>query len=234
MVPCLPIEIRSRSASIPEERANERKKADPAAISGLGIGQRNIDEPSLLSQVLNIVAEECGIDQSELSDLISFADLGVDSLMQFARSSRIREELSLEISSSLFIDDPTVGPLKSYIRSLNDDRIPEYADESVSSATASHCKRNPSSIFSVTDGTILSTEDMEDWGSNNSDHKDGKEIPFSPAIFGKGFSPIDLTHTDPGQACHFFPFAGKSKDSYRKAIPIPRWRWLSYFIYADT
>ncbi|KAJ5988463.1 hypothetical protein N7481_003673 [Penicillium waksmanii] len=35
----------SRSASIPEERATERRKAGPTVISGLKIGQRNIDEP---------------------------------------------------------------------------------------------------------------------------------------------------------------------------------------------
>lgn len=222
--------VTSLSSSMPEERANERQKADPVAISGLGIGQRNIDEPSLLSQVLTIVAEECGIDQGELADLISFADLGVDSLMQLAISSRIREELLLEISSSLFINNPTVGSFKSYIRSLNDDKIPKYADESVSSTTASHCKRNPSSIFSVIDDTILSTEDIENWETNNLDHQDEKKYLSLPQSLAKVSHPsISPTLTPDKHATSFllqrsprtatkmlflFPDGGGSATSY--------------------
>lgn len=70
---------------------------------------------SVTSQTLDIVAEECGVALSELADGNSFADLGVDSLMQLAISGRMRETLELDISSTLFVDYPTIGALKGYL-----------------------------------------------------------------------------------------------------------------------
>lgn len=96
---------------------------------------------SVSSQVLAIIAEECGVDISELADPNSFADLGVDSLMQLSISSRMREELELEVSSSLFIDYPTVGTLKSHLDQSDSGQstssISSYVDVSSSSQSDS-------------------------------------------------------------------------------------------------
>jgi iterative type I PKS product template protein len=205
----------SRPAKIPEERAIEPRKASPVEVSPLEIGQKKIQCPSLLSQVLAIVAEECGIDQSELADPISFADLGVDSLMQLAISSRIREEISLEISSTIFIDNPTVGSLKTYIRCLNDHESPECIDQSLSSTTAPHGKRNPSSIFSITDDTILSTEDTEDWESNDPDHQEEKKyLPLQQSL-------ANISTPIPEKHATSFLLQGNSRTASQKLFLIP-------------
>ena len=69
----------------------------------------------LVIKALNICAMEIGVDSSELADAIQFTDLGVDSLMSLTISGRFREELGLDVSSSLFTDCPTVGALKSHL-----------------------------------------------------------------------------------------------------------------------
>jgi naphtho-gamma-pyrone polyketide synthase len=89
-----------------------------SATSNSVAGKRSVHSFSIVSQVLAIVAEECGVDQNELANPNSFADLGVDSLMQLAISSRMREEMELEVASSLFLSYPTVGALKEYLDQL--------------------------------------------------------------------------------------------------------------------
>ncbi|KAL8757001.1 MAG: hypothetical protein Q9199_002543 [Rusavskia elegans] len=60
---------------------------------------------------LEVVAAEVGVPMSELSANVVFADIGVDSLMSLTISSRLREELGTEISSTLFVDCPSVADL---------------------------------------------------------------------------------------------------------------------------
>ena len=61
------------------------------------------------NRALAIVAEELGAPISELSDDIVFEEIGVDSLMTLTISAKLREELDMEISPTLFSDCPTVG-----------------------------------------------------------------------------------------------------------------------------
>ncbi|KAL1883479.1 Type I Iterative PKS [Paecilomyces lecythidis] len=110
---------------------------------------------SITSRVLAIVAEECGVDQSELADPNNFADLGVDSLMQLAISSRMREELELEVSSSLFIDHPTIGHLKDYLGEL--EPISDYQEHSDTSSSKSSSEVTGSQLSSQDDDTPRTT-----------------------------------------------------------------------------
>ena len=70
---------------------------------------------TVTSQVLDIVAQECGVALTELADSNKFSDLGVDSLMQLAIGGRIREYVGLDIHSTLFVDCPTISALKEYL-----------------------------------------------------------------------------------------------------------------------
>lgn len=60
-------------------------------------------------RALRVAAAELGVPISELSGNVVFADIGVDSLMSLTISSRLREELDTEISSTLFVDCPCVA-----------------------------------------------------------------------------------------------------------------------------
>lgn len=66
-------------------------------------------------QALGIVAEEIGLAPSELAPSNAFADLGVDSLLTLTITSRLREELDIDVPASLFVDYPTVKELTTFL-----------------------------------------------------------------------------------------------------------------------
>jgi iterative type I PKS product template protein len=70
----------------------------------------------ITDKALRIIADEVGCHISELADTIGFSDLGVDSLMSLCVSGRFREELEIDVHSTLFTDVPTVGQLKSFLQ----------------------------------------------------------------------------------------------------------------------
>jgi iterative type I PKS product template protein len=69
---------------------------------------------AITARVMKIIAEETDVDMSELVDDAAFENLGVDSLMSLTISAKFREDLNLEISSTLFTDFPTVGQMKKF------------------------------------------------------------------------------------------------------------------------
>lgn len=71
--------------------------------------------PSFADKALAIVAEEVGVSLSDLVPSAVFADFGVDSLLSLNISGRLREELDLDVESSLFNDCPTVKDLLAYL-----------------------------------------------------------------------------------------------------------------------
>ncbi|KAL8725152.1 MAG: hypothetical protein Q9166_007527 [cf. Caloplaca sp. 2 TL-2023] len=73
-------------------------------------------QPSKVAGAMKIIAEEAQIDQDEVDPDTEFTDLGVDSLLSLTIASRLQEELGIDISSSAFVDYPTIKALISYIR----------------------------------------------------------------------------------------------------------------------
>lgn len=71
--------------------------------------------PSVTTKALDIIADELGVPSTELANAIEFAAMGVDSLMSLSITGRMREELEIEVNSSLFIDHPTVGSMKDFL-----------------------------------------------------------------------------------------------------------------------
>lgn len=107
---------------------------------------------TITSQVLEIIADECGVDLSELADGNSFADLGVDSLMQLSISGRMRENLDLEVPSTLFTDHSSVGSLKSYLAAfepISDDSgstTPTLSDSDSDAKSTGSSAKTPDSL----------------------------------------------------------------------------------------
>ncbi|OGM39160.1 hypothetical protein ABOM_012237, partial [Aspergillus bombycis] len=66
---------------------------------------------------LQIISEEAGIAVADLTNDAVFADMGIDSLLSLVIVSRFREELGLESFDldSVFVDNPTVADLKSFL-----------------------------------------------------------------------------------------------------------------------
>lgn len=75
---------------------------------------------SLVSRALEIIADETGLDKSELVAEAAFVHLGVDSLMSLSMASRFQEELGIEVTASLFTDYETIGAMTEFF-SQNDE-----------------------------------------------------------------------------------------------------------------
>lgn len=71
--------------------------------------------PSVSARALTIVAAEVGVEAAELTNDVIFVDIGIDSLMSLTISGRMREELDLDVPSSLFSDCPNVKELKAFL-----------------------------------------------------------------------------------------------------------------------
>ncbi|KAJ5103029.1 conidial yellow pigment biosynthesis polyketide synthase, partial [Penicillium argentinense] len=181
-----PRSIASRPVNNVEKPIIQLDKGSPIGDAPPLVPHVKVNGPSLLSQVLDIVSEECGVEQNELADAISFADFGVDSLMQLAISSRLREELNLEISSSLFIDNPTVGSLKAFIQTLDNRELFEDTTDSMSTMATSQYNDNPSPVSIDTDDTTLFTNYHSNWRG----HFSGVEVGPALSVVEEPSDPV--------------------------------------------
>lgn len=91
--------------------------------------------PSITSRAFAIIATEIGIEVNELTDNTEFAGMGVDSLLSLAITGRFREELEIEVQSSLFTDYPTVSVMKQFLSRFNTAEISDILDGSSAGTT---------------------------------------------------------------------------------------------------
>ncbi|KAI0441953.1 polyketide synthase for naphthopyrone YWA1 [Xylaria telfairii] len=125
----------------------------PKSRTPLSSSQSSIAEPLLMVQAIKIISEETGVPVAEMKNDLVLADVGVDSLLSLSVYSRLREELNMEISSTLFMEYPTVRDLKRWIGTISGSE-----DTSDNSSKAS----TPSSVFSCDDDTDSVNEATSD------------------------------------------------------------------------
>lgn len=104
----------AQRAPAPVEKSNTgatKKSAAPAPAKSAG--------PSLVTRALSILVSEVGLSESEISDDMVFADYGVDSLLSLTVTGRYREEIDLDLDSSVFIDQPTVRDFKRLVSQIS-------------------------------------------------------------------------------------------------------------------
>lgn len=70
---------------------------------------------SITSKALMLIANEAALEMSDLADDACFANLGVDSLMSLVVAEKLRTELDVKVSGSLFLDYPTIGDLRNWL-----------------------------------------------------------------------------------------------------------------------
>ena len=103
-----PAQIKAAPAPTPKA-APKPKKAAPVKKPAGG----------MVSKIMKILAKETEVDEAELVDDAHFENLGVDSLLSLTISAIFREDLDMDISSTLFTDYPTVGEMKKYFATLD-------------------------------------------------------------------------------------------------------------------
>lgn len=76
----------------------------------------SVDSDSVTVKAIAIIASEAALELADFDDEASFADLGVDSLMSLVIAEKFRQELGVIIGGSLFLDYPTIGDLRSWLK----------------------------------------------------------------------------------------------------------------------
>ena len=114
--------------------AKKTKGPSPAAKPSKPAKEKK--EKDITARAFEIIAGEAEVEPVELQDECTFASLGVDSLLSLTIAAKFREELSLDVPGSLFVDNPTVKKLKSALsQSSSTSATPEDSEKSGSDAT---------------------------------------------------------------------------------------------------
>lgn len=117
----------SKKPTLKESKASKKVSVKISSQSPL--------RPSITSRAFAIIATEIGIEVNELTDNTEFAGMGVDSLLSLAITGRFREELEIEVQSSLFTDYPTVSVMKQFLSRFNTAEIGDILDGSSAGTT---------------------------------------------------------------------------------------------------
>lgn len=94
------------AVAVKEDTSPSAEKTAPAAPEATN---------SVASKAMALVAAETGLEASELKDDATFAEVGVDSLMSLVIAEKLREQLGIAVSGSLFLEYPTVGDLRAWL-----------------------------------------------------------------------------------------------------------------------
>ncbi|OAK99816.1 ketoacyl-synt-domain-containing protein [Phaeosphaeriaceae sp. SRC1lsM3a] len=120
--------VKVQAAPVPVKSSKTVAKAAPKAVKMAKVTKRA--SAGVTAKVMKIVAQEIDVDMSELVEEAAFENLGVDSLLSLTISARFREELDMDISSSLFTDCPTVGELKKHFAQYDGGAVTVEDDDS--------------------------------------------------------------------------------------------------------
>ena len=130
-----PITTRA-SAPAPAPIKEKKPKAPKAPKPKKVAAAKPAAAGSLATKAFNIIAQEIDVDHSELVDNVQWADLGVDSLMSLTISGKFREDLDLEVESSLFTDYASVGALRKHLSGMSGPVVDAPAEDSSSTDSA--------------------------------------------------------------------------------------------------
>nr|AAN59953.1 polyketide synthase 1 [Glarea lozoyensis] len=112
--------VGAAAASKPAARAappqvTTKKPVKTAQVTKDSISKVNQRLTSVTSAVMNILATEIGVGLDELVDNLAWNDLGCDSLMSLTVSGKLREDLEIDVPSSAFTDNATIGEFKAFL-----------------------------------------------------------------------------------------------------------------------
>lgn len=70
---------------------------------------------STTAKAITLIANEAGLELSDMDDDALFVNLGIDSLMSLVIAEKLRSELDVKVSGSLFLDYETIGDLRQWL-----------------------------------------------------------------------------------------------------------------------
>ncbi|KAJ5908568.1 hypothetical protein N7495_001250 [Penicillium taxi] len=154
--------VKARPALIDVQKSNAAVSKSPArvAVSPKSPGS------SLAVRALQILAEEVGLSASDMTDDLNFADYGVDSLLSLTVTGRYREEMSLDLESSVFIEQPTIKDFKQLMAQMspsesNSDISSSDNDSSCAASSTDISTPNSSGLSSPTNEKTMTLEQSD-------------------------------------------------------------------------
>ncbi|KAL9079181.1 MAG: hypothetical protein Q9157_001932 [Trypethelium eluteriae] len=97
--------VKAQSMSMPEPKTPLPKQRIAAAPV----------QNTLITRLKAVISEQAGIDIAELDLDTPFADFGIDSLLSLTVSNRLQDELGLNLSSSAFVEFPTLHDMIGHV-----------------------------------------------------------------------------------------------------------------------
>ncbi|KAI4121902.1 MAG: hypothetical protein LQ338_006102 [Usnochroma carphineum] len=124
-----PVPAIASKRAVRDARQTKPKKQAPTPVPAT---------QDISSRALDVVAAQVGVPISELSDNVIFADIGVDSLMSLTIAASLREELDMEIDSTLFTNCPSVADFLGHFsrHEPSDAAVPELVEYSTASSSS--------------------------------------------------------------------------------------------------
>lgn len=119
-------------ALAPSSKSSSDKEISPTGeIAAVPVEQcqKSTSSAGTMDRILSIIGEEVGLSKSDLTPETEFSEVGIDSLLSLTMTSRFQEELDLDLPSSVFVENPTIGALQHLI-------LGETADPSATNSSA--------------------------------------------------------------------------------------------------
>ncbi|KND91128.1 Conidial yellow pigment biosynthesis polyketide synthase [Tolypocladium ophioglossoides CBS 100239] len=98
----------------------ERSETPTTEESSEKVAPATEDPDSTTVKAIALIASQTGIEIVDLTDDARFGDIGVDSLMSLVLAEKFRVDLSIAVNSSLFLEYPTLGALKRWLKEYYD------------------------------------------------------------------------------------------------------------------
>ncbi|KAI1734862.1 putative polyketide synthase [Xylaria scruposa] len=102
----------ARPAEVPSLQKTEPTEKVKAITAN---HQTPIEEAGIVAQAMKIIADQAGMELSDLQDDVHFSNIGVDSLLSLVIAERFRVELGVPATGGLFLEYPTVGEVMMWL-----------------------------------------------------------------------------------------------------------------------
>ena len=149
--------------ALPPKRAKIAKSSNSAiSLHRAGKKGKERKSPKVATAALKIIASEADIDLSELLDECAFANLGIDSLLSLQIAGKFREDLDIDVPSSVFVDYPTIGELRNYLSKFDLDSPFTVSPSPSSASSASSSSSEDQNDSDNSDFSVLTTPSESD------------------------------------------------------------------------
>ncbi|KAJ0354666.1 hypothetical protein COL154_011700 [Colletotrichum chrysophilum] len=183
--------VKNKAAPLEQKIAVEKEDKQPRVTSDstdkptAKVSRRETSDHEQLSAVLKVISAEVGTQLEDVENHTTLEDLGVDSLLTVAITSRLKSEQNIELPATLIAGPTTIAELIAYFDDSMADIVDEPTDESGAST-----QNSPSSAISTP--PTLPVADSPISGIPGLEGVDMKDILLSVIAKESGLDPSEI------------------------------------------